>query len=85
MNQDRLNAIEAAVYAIEMALCRSLSDVIAEQLAWSKGRDSANRSDIQAANDMLQRWNSKRAVPFLDYYEPVPTGVIEIEGDDENA
>jgi hypothetical protein len=60
----------------------TLTYATAEQLAWSKGRNSVNASDYKQAQKMVAKWNSKREKPFDEHYQPVIVSLINVENEE---
>lgn len=67
----------------------TLTDALAEQLAWQRNRDEANEQDRQIAVGKVQQWNERRAAaglrPLREDYDPVITGCIVISDDSDSA
>lgn len=61
----------------------TLTDALAEQLAWQRNRDEANEQDHQRAVGKVQQWNERRAAvglqPLREDYDPVFTGCIVVD------
>lgn len=67
----------------------TLSDAVAEQLAWQRNRDEPNDKERQQAVGMVNQWNERRAVvglkPLREDYEPVFAGSIVVVDDNDSA
>lgn len=65
----------------------TLSESVAEQLAWQRNRDEPNEKERQQAVGMVQEWNNRRAAvglpPLREDYDPIIAGSIVVSDDSD--
>lgn len=84
-----MNIIEHLIERIEALenskVFDSLTYATAQQVAWSRGRESVTASDYVKAVELVKGFNSRRSKPFDEHKEGQIMSLTEIEGDENDV